>query len=109
MIRRPPRSTLFPYTTLFRSHRLVNNRRDIGRRTEDVDGIEWDRHGVEGRKRFLSEDLGRRRVHWEDPVTVHLHVLRDAMRVFRRVFRAADDRDRLALTQDFPNLSLVAH
>src|SRR3712207_8157448 len=26
MIRRPPRSTLFPYTTLFRSHR----RRDVG-------------------------------------------------------------------------------
>src|SRR5256885_13926085 len=24
MIRRPPRSTLFPYTTLFRSHRLGN-------------------------------------------------------------------------------------
>src|SRR5256885_9639331 len=23
MIRRPPRSTLFPYTTLFRSHRVV--------------------------------------------------------------------------------------
>src|SRR2546427_6922251 len=23
MIRRPPRSTLFPYTTLFRSHRLM--------------------------------------------------------------------------------------
>src|SRR3989440_3270123 len=27
MIRRPPRSTLFPYTTLFRSHRV---RHDIG-------------------------------------------------------------------------------
>src|SRR3989449_8551623 len=26
MIRRPPRSTLFPYTTLFRSHRLKVNR-----------------------------------------------------------------------------------
>src|SRR5438309_8022162 len=25
MIRRPPRSTLFPYTTLFRSHRVVWN------------------------------------------------------------------------------------
>src|SRR5688572_31725945 len=25
MIRRPPRSTLFPYTTLFRSHALRNN------------------------------------------------------------------------------------
>src|SRR5256885_9926268 len=24
MIRRPPRSTLFPYTTLFRSHRLAH-------------------------------------------------------------------------------------
>src|SRR2546428_8059251 len=26
MIRRPPRSTLFPYTTLFRSHRLGERR-----------------------------------------------------------------------------------
>src|SRR2546422_4091883 len=26
MIRRPPRSTLFPYTTLFRSHRGVHRR-----------------------------------------------------------------------------------
>src|SRR2546425_5254582 len=28
MIRRPPRSTLFPYTTLFRSHSLDPGRRD---------------------------------------------------------------------------------
>src|SRR5256885_12265618 len=28
MIRRPPRSTLFPYTTLFRSKRQFKNRRD---------------------------------------------------------------------------------
>src|SRR5438093_8050233 len=27
MIRRPPRSTLFPYTTLFRSHDLKHHRR----------------------------------------------------------------------------------
>src|SRR2546430_3830647 len=27
MIRRPPRSTLFPYTTLFRSSRIPNSRR----------------------------------------------------------------------------------
>src|SRR5438034_8636188 len=26
MIRRPPRSTLFPYTTLFRSHMLIKQR-----------------------------------------------------------------------------------
>src|SRR5258708_10270278 len=31
MIRRPPRSTLFPYTTLFRSHLLV-----VGLDAEDV-------------------------------------------------------------------------
>src|SRR2546422_5207214 len=30
MIRRPPRSTLFPYTTLFRSHSVFSNRGDTG-------------------------------------------------------------------------------
>src|SRR2546426_3297452 len=35
MIRRPPRSTLFPYTTLFRSH--------SGRRHEDAVGPQPDR------------------------------------------------------------------
>src|SRR5215467_15733784 len=30
MIRRPPRSTLFPYTTLFRSHRRLDDRRPGG-------------------------------------------------------------------------------
>src|SRR5436853_5967360 len=29
MIRRPPRSTLFPYTTLFRSHRSLPQRENI--------------------------------------------------------------------------------
>src|SRR5215212_11483033 len=29
MIRRPPRSTLFPYTTLFRSHRRLPNGLDL--------------------------------------------------------------------------------
>src|SRR3712207_7863220 len=31
MIRRPPRSTLFPYTTLFRSHRAANASRPLRR------------------------------------------------------------------------------
>src|SRR3989442_7003420 len=30
MIRRPPRSTLFPYTTLFRSHQGLVERRELG-------------------------------------------------------------------------------
>src|SRR5258708_28407477 len=35
MIRRPPRSTLFPYTTLFRSHAVRKEQRD-----EDEDAAE---------------------------------------------------------------------
>src|SRR5688572_31551663 len=31
MIRRPPRSTLFPYTTLFRSHRMPADEADLVR------------------------------------------------------------------------------
>src|SRR2546422_8588800 len=34
MIRRPPRSTLFPYTTLFRSPEANNNLRDLKFRAE---------------------------------------------------------------------------
>src|SRR3712207_8262433 len=42
MIRRPPRSTLFPYTTLFRSHAAV-----LTQQLEDlaIDPIEAGRHG----------------------------------------------------------------
>src|SRR2546429_9715893 len=43
MIRRPPRSTLFPYTTLFRSlHRVapeLDSHRLLVVRREDLDGI----------------------------------------------------------------------
>src|SRR3989441_12527253 len=41
MIRRPPRSTLFPYTTLFRSHREIggpSTLRHPGGRCEDDQG-----------------------------------------------------------------------
>src|SRR5947209_16468757 len=40
LTRRPPISTLFPYTTLFRSLRLVHRRDDRDRRAADA------RHGV---------------------------------------------------------------
>src|SRR3989441_8881946 len=38
MIRRPPRSTLFPYTTLFRSH--VLRHRSVHRRGECIDRLQ---------------------------------------------------------------------
>src|SRR3712207_6951134 len=37
MIRRPPRSTLFPYTTLFRSKEIARRRLEDAKRT----GAEW--------------------------------------------------------------------
>src|SRR5437667_7915530 len=40
MIRRPPRSTLFPYTTLFRSR--------LQRRTKAPDGTDQARHPAQG-------------------------------------------------------------
>src|SRR5260370_16148680 len=51
MIRRPPRSTLFPYTTLFRSLLGGADRGpDIGRRRRHVDVLDAvDREGVDDR------------------------------------------------------------
>src|SRR5256885_12109389 len=45
MIRRPPRSTLFPYTTLFRS-----GRREMGEVESGTGGEQWRHQGVGGRE-----------------------------------------------------------
>src|SRR5690554_7285578 len=53
MIRRPPRSTLFPYTTLFRSGRIFRGGPQIGTEARLFDqepGTEADREGGEDRK-----------------------------------------------------------
>src|SRR2546430_13669885 len=51
MIRRPPRSTLFPYTTLFRSHAVFTKRRDDLRRHAGEISFPG------GRQDFPDEDL----------------------------------------------------
>src|SRR3712207_7577112 len=63
MIRRPPRSTLFPYTTLFRSQHdvLVGPlaATDLGDRVEDGDFADGPRLGLEAQHRpliVLGED-----------------------------------------------------
>src|SRR2546427_3986640 len=45
MIRRPPRSTLFPYTTLFRSRRLQRARAEAPPRPEDAKAPQIDGFG----------------------------------------------------------------
>src|SRR3712207_6969449 len=53
MIRRPPRSTLFPYTTLFRSE---GDQRRLGRKPRDGEA-----QGIGQALRFLAEDHRIRR------------------------------------------------
>src|SRR3712207_8474941 len=51
MIRRPPRSTLFPYTTLFRSQLFVRERRRPLARDERVPPVELDEEKMALRRR----------------------------------------------------------
>src|SRR5256885_3961520 len=61
MIRRPPRSTLFPYTTLFRSDHAVLERPDrgdrAGRPAEHALGL--DAHRVDLARARVDSDHGR--------------------------------------------------
>src|SRR3989442_11343766 len=66
MIRRPPRSTLFPYTTLFRSpveHRLIN--------TFQVGGICCLLHDREGMAGFMKQAIPSRS--WRDRKSTRLN------------------------------------
>src|SRR3712207_8369841 len=61
MIRRPPRSTLFPYTTLFRSHDLQTEVvRQIDRRAHDRRVVLVDQHVLD--ERAVDLDLADRQV-----------------------------------------------
>src|SRR3989442_9136842 len=55
MIRRPPRSTLFPYTTLFRSRIFARGKREVGQGAE--------RRGAQGRMQSFRQSLIAGEVH----------------------------------------------
>src|SRR5438034_6814505 len=67
MIRRPPRSTLFPYTTLFRSERSGVTRVGVRIRSEDADSafvVHLRMERAAGGWRVVGiEDLGRSEEH----------------------------------------------
>src|SRR3712207_8852288 len=67
MIRRPPRSTLFPYTTLFRSPDGLTIREQLARVTERTQDLVH-RHASVFDKDVvpLLEEHGIRIVHWTD-------------------------------------------
>src|SRR3712207_8808888 len=62
MIRRPPRSTLFPYTTLFRSDGVGDERLHLQRRQQQA-----------GQPERRDEDHQRRREQATDPPGVEAH------------------------------------
>src|SRR3712207_7359618 len=75
MIRRPPRSTLFPYTTLFRSWHLVwgellnsENRRQERRRRDREIG--WD---PEAKKQKTSGGGQKTTLKWSQPLRSEEH------------------------------------
>src|SRR2546429_8645779 len=59
MIRRPPRSTLFPYTTLFRSHLPIDARPAVVA-LEESDGRELDQMLVAGAAPREEHEVGIR-------------------------------------------------
>src|SRR5256885_13002927 len=64
MIRRPPRSTLFPYTTLFRSERNTQKERERQRKRKGGREREREREtdtqtGRQARKQSKTEDRNR--------------------------------------------------
>src|SRR2546422_4591781 len=71
MIRRPPRSTLFPYTTLFRSTRVLWLRhvledvRDLSKRAEQPGGVPvpLDTTALRQRAELIDARIGRSEEH----------------------------------------------
>src|SRR3712207_6974246 len=56
MIRRPPRSTLFPYTTLFRSHQHHRGQQRAGQGGRDADHALHEERDEEDRAEHRSEE-----------------------------------------------------
>src|SRR3712207_9123664 len=66
MIRRPPRSTLFPYTTLFRSRPLAHGGED-----EAAQVVSAERVGCDHALHLVGLGLGHRATAAGDPGVVH--------------------------------------
>src|SRR2546422_8460065 len=63
MIRRPPRSTLFPYTTLFRSHVLLDEEHGDPALVDAADGADDvpDQRGLQPERGLVEQQQGRAR------------------------------------------------
>src|SRR3712207_7355261 len=96
MIRRPPRSTLFPYTTLFRSA-LAEDVVGLAERVEDA------RAALDDREQLLVRDHDQRVDHLAQAVDALLR-LAGALRALE-VERAGEDRKSTRLNSSHANIS----
>src|SRR2546426_12529487 len=118
MIRRPPRSTLFPYTTLFRSRRHVP---DVSRPLLHLAPHGLFPHGAEGdrgvrharRVQPVADDAedpapgGGSRGDLRGPVRLHAVVERVPVRTGLRLAGRAEDHDRRRLLRADPRRYLL--
>src|SRR2546425_7683406 len=63
MIRRPPRSTLFPYTTLFRSIKVVERRIDGAAPDQTIEGVVGARGEALAKRRVAAGAVWRSEEH----------------------------------------------
>src|SRR2546422_3882386 len=77
MIRRPPRSTLFPYTTLFRSHDFSRGRDELFSAPEflSADGKRGARHAGESQRRKNKFSTDRRSEEHTSELQSRLHLV----------------------------------
>src|SRR3712207_8975221 len=72
MIRRPPRSTLFPFTTLFRSDRMLSRLGDFLRMTLDNSGAQ--EVSLKRELEFLRCYLEIERIRFQDRLTTEMSI-----------------------------------
>src|SRR2546421_7061699 len=101
MIRRPPRSTLFPYTTLFRSGESAvvafdaPDRRRVRRQSlERLDAWQTAGDGETGgfaqlRARIVTQEIGR--AHVSTPVTIRSRMPSSSCKKNKKCFRYCDN------------------
>src|SRR6266508_4288109 len=118
MIRRPPRSTLFPYTTLFRSRRPPRPRRQgVGVARRGTRPRPLDEDGPRARRRRLPPVLRGRASPartrgpslWRRPARLPRHALAERLSGRQLARRPASDPVLVVAGQDNVRLAVVFH
>src|SRR3712207_8887131 len=98
MIRRPPRSTLLPYTTLFRSHKGLNNRAENSHQPT--------RRRERQMKRFKSARQAQQFLSAHDQISNFFHLRHAHVSASEyRAARARADRKSTRLNSSHANIS----